>query len=67
MIRLQDLQLPPAFCLPYDAPLRLAVEAAYEREFDQLPLAYTHLSNYSFPMDSVKAQRLGLTEVAVES
>ena len=34
---LQDLQLPPAFCLPQDAELSLALEAAYEREFDQLP------------------------------
>lgn len=34
----QDLQLPPAFCLPHDAPISLALEAAYEREFDQLPL-----------------------------
>lgn len=33
----QDLQLPPAFCLPHDAPLAAALEAAYEREFDQLP------------------------------
>lgn len=34
---LKDLQLPPAFCLPQDAELSLALEAAYEREFDQLP------------------------------
>ncbi|KAK4685378.1 hypothetical protein P7C73_g4776, partial [Tremellales sp. Uapishka_1] len=34
----QDLQLPPAFCLPHDAPLHLALEKAYEREFDQLPV-----------------------------
>ncbi|ORY34208.1 hypothetical protein BCR39DRAFT_516758 [Naematelia encephala] len=34
----EDLQLPPAFCLPHDAPLHLAIEAAYEREFDQLPV-----------------------------
>jgi hypothetical protein len=33
----QDLQLPPAFCLPATAPLSAALEAAYEREFDQLP------------------------------
>jgi hypothetical protein len=37
LIEIQDLQLPPAFCLPYDAPLAAALEAAYEREFDQLP------------------------------
>ncbi|RSH81508.1 hypothetical protein EHS25_006865 [Saitozyma podzolica] len=34
----EDLQLPPAFCLPHDAPISLALEAAYEREFDQLPV-----------------------------
>ncbi|WVQ93589.1 hypothetical protein IAU59_000664 [Kwoniella sp. CBS 9459] len=34
----EDLQLPPAFCLPHDAPITLALEAAYEREFDQLPI-----------------------------
>ncbi|KAL1407065.1 hypothetical protein Q8F55_006478 [Vanrija albida] len=34
----EDLQLPPAFCLPHDAPLSLALEKAYEREFDQLPV-----------------------------
>ncbi|KAI9635831.1 uncharacterized protein MKK02DRAFT_44526 [Dioszegia hungarica] len=33
-----DLQLPPAFCLPHEAPLAAALEAAYEREFDQLPV-----------------------------
>ena len=33
----QDLQLPPAFCLPENAPLSHAIAAAYEREFDQLP------------------------------
>ncbi|KAL7418752.1 hypothetical protein Q5752_006435 [Cryptotrichosporon argae] len=34
----EDLQLPPAFCLQDDAPLSLALEKAYEREFDQLPI-----------------------------
>ncbi|BEJ10939.1 hypothetical protein CspHIS471_0103610 [Cutaneotrichosporon sp. HIS471] len=34
----EDLQLPPAFCLPKDAPLSFALEAAYERDFDQLPV-----------------------------
>ncbi|ORX34747.1 hypothetical protein BD324DRAFT_131734 [Kockovaella imperatae] len=34
----EDLQLPPAFCLPQDAQLSRALEAAYEREFDQLPV-----------------------------
>ncbi|RSH80010.1 uncharacterized protein EHS24_009681 [Apiotrichum porosum] len=34
----EDLQLPPAFCVPQDAPLSLALEKAYEREFDQLPV-----------------------------
>lgn len=33
----QDLQLPPAFCLPQDAPLLKALEAAYDRDFDHLP------------------------------
>lgn len=37
LIHHQDLQLPPAFCVPQDAPLSLALEKAYEREFDQLP------------------------------
>jgi hypothetical protein len=31
------MQLPPAFCLPQEAQLSAALEAAYEREFDQLP------------------------------
>ena len=43
---LQDLQLPPAFCLPHDAPLRLALEAAYEREFDQLPYVQPVFSRF---------------------
>lgn len=34
---IQDLQLPPAFCLPQDAPLLKALEAAYDRDFDHLP------------------------------
>ncbi|UOH83723.1 hypothetical protein LQV05_006458 [Cryptococcus neoformans] len=34
----EDLQLPPAFCLPGDAPLLKALEAAYDREFDHLPI-----------------------------
>ncbi|WVR03537.1 hypothetical protein IAU60_000529 [Kwoniella sp. DSM 27419] len=34
----EDLQLPPAFCLAHDAPISVALEAAYEREFDQLPI-----------------------------
>ncbi|WWC66768.1 uncharacterized protein I206_100673 [Kwoniella pini CBS 10737] len=34
----EDLQLPPAFCLSEDAPISHALEAAYEREFDQLPI-----------------------------
>ncbi|ALO69601.1 hypothetical protein CNBK2960 [Cryptococcus deneoformans B-3501A] len=34
----EDLQLPPAFCLPEDAPLLKALEAAYDREFDHLPI-----------------------------
>lgn len=33
----EDLQLAPAFCLPATASLSAALEAAYEREFDQLP------------------------------
>jgi hypothetical protein len=33
----EDLQLAPAFCLPATASLSQALEAAYEREFDQLP------------------------------
>jgi len=33
----QDLQLPPAFCLEEHDPLHIALEAAYEREFDHLP------------------------------
>lgn len=33
----KDLQLPPAFCVDYKAPLSIALEKAYEREFDQLP------------------------------
>ena len=35
---IEDMQLPPAFCVPHDAPLSLALEKAYEREFDQLPV-----------------------------
>jgi hypothetical protein len=31
------MQLPPAFCLPQNAQLSVALEKAYEREFDQLP------------------------------
>ncbi|KAI5453356.1 hypothetical protein NCC49_005835 [Naganishia albida] len=34
----EDLQLAPAFCLPATASLSQALEAAYEREFDQLPV-----------------------------
>ncbi|KAJ9122278.1 hypothetical protein QFC22_001698 [Naganishia vaughanmartiniae] len=34
----EDLQLAPAFCLPATASLSAALEAAYEREFDQLPV-----------------------------
>ncbi|WRT63772.1 uncharacterized protein IL334_000697 [Kwoniella shivajii] len=34
----EDLQLPPAFCLSEDARISHALEAAYEREFDQLPI-----------------------------
>ncbi|WWC85875.1 uncharacterized protein L201_000742 [Kwoniella dendrophila CBS 6074] len=34
----EDLQLPPAFCLSQNAPISHALEAAYEREFDQLPI-----------------------------
>ncbi|WWD22489.1 hypothetical protein CI109_106982 [Kwoniella shandongensis] len=34
----EDLQLPPAFCLPNDALIQQALEAAYEREFDHLPV-----------------------------
>ncbi|GHJ87252.1 hypothetical protein NliqN6_3654 [Naganishia liquefaciens] len=34
----EDLQLAPAFCLPATATLSQALEAAYEREFDQLPV-----------------------------
>lgn len=37
LTNLQDLQLAPAFCLPATASLSQALEAAYEREFDQLP------------------------------
>lgn len=37
----QDLQLPPAFCVPNTAHLSLALEKAYEREFDQLPYVFT--------------------------
>ena len=33
----KDLQLPPAFCLGPEDELSRAIEAAYEREFDQLP------------------------------
>jgi hypothetical protein len=40
---LQDLQLPPAFCLPEDAPLHHALEAAYEKEFDHLPCVPTDI------------------------
>lgn len=36
-LTVQDLQLPPAFCVDYKAPLSIALEKAYEREFDQLP------------------------------
>ncbi|WVN90989.1 uncharacterized protein L203_106235 [Cryptococcus depauperatus CBS 7841] len=35
---IEDLQLPPAFCLPQDAPVISALEAAYEKEFDHLPI-----------------------------
>ena len=34
----EDLQLAPAFCLPENAPTTAALEAAYEREFDYLPV-----------------------------
>lgn len=37
ILTVQDLQLPPAFCVDYKAPLSIALEKAYEREFDQLP------------------------------
>ncbi|ODN76169.1 hypothetical protein, variant [Cryptococcus amylolentus CBS 6039] len=34
----EDLQLSPAFCLPQDAIVLNALETAYEREFDHLPI-----------------------------
>ncbi|KZT56309.1 hypothetical protein CALCODRAFT_497617 [Calocera cornea HHB12733] len=33
-----DLQLPPAFCLPATAPVNRAITEAYERDFSQIPI-----------------------------
>ncbi|KZO89732.1 hypothetical protein CALVIDRAFT_547755 [Calocera viscosa TUFC12733] len=33
-----DLQLPPAFCLPATAPVSRAITEAYERDFSQIPI-----------------------------
>ena len=46
-ISLQDLQLPPAFCIPSSEPIRLAIEQAYERDFSHIPFVrsvYLHVS-----------------------
>ncbi|RXK35510.1 hypothetical protein M231_07242 [Tremella mesenterica] len=34
----EDLQLPPAICMEEHQPVGLALEKAYEHEFDQLPV-----------------------------
>ncbi|KAF9652288.1 hypothetical protein BDM02DRAFT_3109275 [Thelephora ganbajun] len=34
----EDLQLPPAFALPQDESISQAVELAYERDFDYIPV-----------------------------
>jgi len=34
----EDLQLPPAFCLPADAAISRAVELAYDRDFSYIPV-----------------------------
>ncbi|EJT46449.1 hypothetical protein A1Q2_01162 [Trichosporon asahii var. asahii CBS 8904] len=38
------VELPPAFCVDYKAPLSIALEKAYEREFDQLPRPIGYLA-----------------------
>lgn len=35
--RVQDLQLPPAFCIPSSEPIARAIEQAYERDFSHIP------------------------------
>ncbi|KAJ8701379.1 hypothetical protein PTI98_000173 [Pleurotus ostreatus] len=35
---LQDLQLPPAFALPYQESISRAIELAYERDFSHIPV-----------------------------
>lgn len=37
LIRVQDLQLPPAFSLPFSEPISRAIEQAYERDFSHIP------------------------------
>ncbi|EIN08834.1 hypothetical protein PUNSTDRAFT_67870 [Punctularia strigosozonata HHB-11173 SS5] len=34
----EDLQLPPAFALPYDEAISRALELAYERDFSHIPV-----------------------------
>ncbi|TFK67601.1 hypothetical protein BDN72DRAFT_798863 [Pluteus cervinus] len=34
----EDLQLPPAFSLPWNVPISSAIELAYDRDFSHLPV-----------------------------
>ncbi|KAF8734368.1 hypothetical protein AX14_003326 [Amanita brunnescens Koide BX004] len=34
----EDLQLPPAFCIPSSEPIARAIEQAYERDFSHIPV-----------------------------
>ncbi|PFH48092.1 hypothetical protein AMATHDRAFT_76907 [Amanita thiersii Skay4041] len=35
---IEDLQLPPAFCIPSSEPIATAIEQAYERDFSHIPV-----------------------------
>jgi hypothetical protein len=53
----EDLQLPPAFALPFDEAISRAIELAYERDFSHIPYVICH--DESDSKSNAKSQCVG--------